>query len=191
MLTMLVAFARMALTFRDVRALAETRRQAMTDDLTSMPNRRHFLRRVHDGIIASRATGDERGAADRRPRPLQGARTTRSATTPATSCCARWASACTGCCARATRPRGWAATSSGCCSPTPCDGASAELVAEKILEAIAQPFPIKSVGLRVTASIGIALFPEHADDDEQLMQHADVAMYEAKAGATRVRLLRA
>ncbi len=52
---------------------------------------------------------------------------------------------------------------------------------EKILKAIAQPFPIKSVGLRVTASIGIALFPEHAENDEQLMQHADVAMYEAKA----------
>ncbi len=62
------------------------------------------------------------------------------------------------------------------------DGTSAELVAEKILKAIAQPFPIKTVGLRVTASIGIALFPEHAEDDEQLMQHADVAMYEAKAG---------
>ena len=62
-----------------------------------------------------------------------------------------------------------------------CDGAKAELVAEKILKAIAQPFPIKSVGLRVTASIGIALFPEHAENDEQLMQHADVAMYEAKA----------
>jgi EAL domain-containing protein (putative c-di-GMP-specific phosphodiesterase class I) len=37
------------------------------------------------------------------------------------------------------------------------------------------------VGLRVTASIGIARYPEHAEDDEQLMQHADVAMYEAKA----------
>ncbi len=60
-------------------------------------------------------------------------------------------------------------------------GMNAELVAEKILKAIAQPFPIKSVGLRVTASIGIALFPEHAENDEQLMQHADVAMYEAKA----------
>ncbi len=32
----------------------------------------------------------------------------------------------------------------------------------------------------MTASIGIALFPEHADDVEQLMQHADVAMYDAK-----------
>src|ERR1700733_6944388 len=48
MLTMLVAFARVALTFRDVHALAETRRQAMTDDLTSMPNRRHFLRCVRE-----------------------------------------------------------------------------------------------------------------------------------------------
>ncbi|HYB23908.1 MAG TPA: GGDEF domain-containing protein, partial [Solirubrobacteraceae bacterium] len=56
MLTMLVAFARMAIAFRDVRALAETRRQALTDDLTSMPNRRHFLHRLRDGIVAARAS---------------------------------------------------------------------------------------------------------------------------------------
>ncbi len=40
-----------------MRALAETRRQALTDDLTLMPNRRHFLRRVHEGIIARRRAG--------------------------------------------------------------------------------------------------------------------------------------
>ena len=33
----------------------------------------------------------------------------------------------------------------------------------------------------MTASIGIALFPEHAANAELLMQHADVAMYEAKS----------
>jgi len=61
-----------------------------------------------------------------------------------------------------------------------CDIARAELVADKVLAAVAEPFPIKGVNLRVTASIGIALFPDHAQNEEQLMQHADVAMYEAK-----------
>lgn len=34
---------------------------------------------------------------------------------------------------------------------------------------------------RLTASIGIALYPVHADDGEQLVAHADSAMYQAKA----------
>jgi diguanylate cyclase (GGDEF)-like protein len=180
LLTMLFAFARIALTFRDVRALAETRRQALTDDLTSMPNRRHFLRCVREGIVAGRATGESvalllvdldhfkelndtlgHDAGDQllcqvgeRLRGVLRGRDT------------------------AARLGG---DEFGVLLSDSSDGASAELVAEKILKAIAQPFPIKSVGLRVTASIGIALFPEHAESDEQLMQHADVAMYEAKA----------
>ena len=40
----------------------------------------------------------------------------------------------------------------------------------------------------MTASIGIALFPEHATATEQLMQHADVAMYQAKTAAVRARV---
>jgi diguanylate cyclase (GGDEF)-like protein len=63
----------------------------------------------------------------------------------------------------------------------PCDAARASVVADKILSAIVEPFPVTSLMLRVTASIGIALFPEHAQDGEQLMAHADIAMYEAKA----------
>jgi diguanylate cyclase (GGDEF)-like protein len=180
MLTMLVAFARVALTFRDVHALAETRRQAMTDDLTLMPNRRHFLRCVRDGIIASRATGESvalmivdldhfkelndtlgHDAGDQLLRQV-GERL--NGVLRASDTAARLGG-----------------DEFGVLLSDSSDGANAELVAEKILKAIAQPFPIKSVGLRVTASIGIALFPEHAENEEQLMQHADVAMYEAKA----------
>jgi diguanylate cyclase (GGDEF)-like protein len=180
MLTMLVAFARVALTFRDVHALAETRRQAMTDDLTLMPNRRHFLRCVREGIIASRATGESvalmivdldhfkelndtlgHDAGDQLLRQV-GERL--NAVLRASDTAARLGG-----------------DEFGVLLSDSSDGANAELVAEKILKAIAQPFPIKSVGLRVTASIGIALFPEHAENEEQLMQHADVAMYEAKA----------
>jgi diguanylate cyclase (GGDEF)-like protein len=180
MLTMSAAFARTALAFRDVRALAETRRQALTDDLTAMPNRRHFLRRVRDGIVASRASGgsvalmivdldhfkelnDTLGhdAGDQLLRQVGERLSTvlRSSDT-------------------AARLGG---DEFGVLLCDPCDEASAGLVAEKVLSAIGQPFPIKDLSLRVTASIGVALFPEHAENDEQLMQHADVAMYEAKA----------
>ncbi len=178
--TILAAFARTGLAFRDVRALAETRRQALTDDLTSMPNRRHFLRCLHDAILASSASdtsvalllfdldrfkelndtlGHDAGdqllcqVGERLHEVLRASDT-------------------------AARLGG---DEFGVLLSGACDIAQAELVADKILGVIGKPFPIKGLNLRVTASIGIALFPEHAGDGEQLMQHADVAMYEAKS----------
>ncbi len=53
--------------------------------------------------------------------------------------------------------------------------------AHKMLE---QPFVVQGLTLDVEASIGIALFPDHAEDFEELMQHADVAMYQAKGKRT-------
>jgi diguanylate cyclase (GGDEF)-like protein len=178
--TMVFAFARTALTFRDVRALAETRRQAMTDDLTSMPNRRHFLRRVHDGIIASRATGESVALMIVDLDHFKELNDTLGHDAGDQLLCQVGERLHEVLRASDTAAR-LGGDEFGVLLSDSSDGASAELVAEKILKAIAQPFPIKSVGLRVTASIGIALFPEHAENDEQLMQHADVAMYEAKA----------
>jgi hypothetical protein len=54
-LTLLMALLRTTLTFRDVRALTETRRQATTDDLTSLPNRRLLMQRAAEEIAAARA----------------------------------------------------------------------------------------------------------------------------------------
>ncbi len=56
----------------------------------------------------------------------------------------------------------------------------AELVAQKILESILQPYPIDGHELRITASIGIAVYPDHAANSENLIKYADVAMYQAK-----------
>ena len=54
-------------------------------------------------------------------------------------------------------------------------------VAEKIRAALAQPFCIEGYGeLRVSCSIGVALFPEHGRDDITLSRNADDAMYHAK-----------
>ena len=57
----------------------------------------------------------------------------------------------------------------------------AAVVARKILELLAEPFPVESHELRVTPSIGIAVAPGDGDDPETLLRHADAAMYEAKA----------
>ena len=52
--------------------------------------------------------------------------------------------------------------------------------AEKILQALSAGFLIGDLLLHVTASIGIAIFPDHAADADTLLRHADAAMYRAK-----------
>jgi diguanylate cyclase (GGDEF)-like protein/PAS domain S-box-containing protein len=58
----------------------------------------------------------------------------------------------------------------------------AEVLAAKILASLAQPFLIDGRELRTTTSIGIAVYPEHGTEPEPLIEHADVALYRAKAG---------
>lgn len=53
-------------------------------------------------------------------------------------------------------------------------------IAKKILGAIAVPIESKGRELHLTASIGIALYPEHGKDAETLMRKADMAMHSAK-----------
>lgn len=53
-------------------------------------------------------------------------------------------------------------------------------VAEGIREALRQPFEIADKSLGISASIGIALFPQHGVDAIELARHADEAMYRAK-----------
>ncbi len=53
-------------------------------------------------------------------------------------------------------------------------------LAHKIMAALAQPFEAGTLKLQVSASIGIAIYPDHGESREALLQHADQAMYRAK-----------
>ncbi|OGT87879.1 MAG: hypothetical protein A2286_01365 [Gammaproteobacteria bacterium RIFOXYA12_FULL_61_12] len=53
-------------------------------------------------------------------------------------------------------------------------------VARKVLKALTQPFEVDGHELSISASIGIALFPDNADAADLLLQRADLAMYKAK-----------
>ena len=53
-------------------------------------------------------------------------------------------------------------------------------VAERILEAFVQPFEVEGHRLRISPSIGIAVYPDDGDGFEQLLKCADMAMYRAK-----------
>ena len=55
------------------------------------------------------------------------------------------------------------------------------VLAERITQAIAQVrFQFEGQSLRLTSSLGIAVFPDHADNAEDLISRADTAMYQAK-----------
>jgi diguanylate cyclase (GGDEF)-like protein len=53
-------------------------------------------------------------------------------------------------------------------------------VAQKIIDRINQPFVLSQGLARVSASIGIALYPDHASTTRELTHRADLAMYAAK-----------
>ncbi|HVU72639.1 MAG TPA: EAL domain-containing protein [Mycobacteriales bacterium] len=60
------------------------------------------------------------------------------------------------------------------------DGDEASRIAARCLAAIVEPFPLEGMEVVVDGSIGIALYPRHADESDALLKHADAAMYVAK-----------
>jgi diguanylate cyclase (GGDEF)-like protein len=56
----------------------------------------------------------------------------------------------------------------------------ATTVARKILATLEEPFLLEDLALDVEASIGVTVYPEHGSDADELLQHADIAMYVAK-----------
>lgn len=59
-------------------------------------------------------------------------------------------------------------------------GETAELVAERIARALSHPLHVGARSLPVTASVGIALCPDHATTARDLLANAEAAMYETK-----------
>jgi two-component system CheB/CheR fusion protein len=51
---------------------------------------------------------------------------------------------------------------------------------EKVLESLQQGFELEGEQHEISASLGIAMYPEHSRDENELLRLADQAMYEAK-----------
>jgi diguanylate cyclase (GGDEF)-like protein len=62
------------------------------------------------------------------------------------------------------------------------DSETASAVSRNVLSALHAPFQLNGLELFVTASVGIALYPEHGLNVSELQQNADAAMYRAKSG---------
>jgi diguanylate cyclase (GGDEF)-like protein len=176
----ITATVRMVLTLTEVRALAESRRQALTDDLTGLPNRRAFQRELEHATREAQLEGTSLGlmildldgfkelndtlghhAGDLvleqlGPR-LRGA----------------------------VRGGDFLARLGGdefaVLMPLVNDGDAAMRAAERVRAAVRAGFALAEMTIHVDASAGVALLGEHASTGSLLLQRADIAMYQAKA----------
>ena len=57
---------------------------------------------------------------------------------------------------------------------------AASVVAQKLLSALATPYDLDGQVIATQASIGISVYPDHAQDADILIKNADMAMYRAK-----------
>lgn len=57
----------------------------------------------------------------------------------------------------------------------------AVIVVRRFLDALAAPVEVAGLSLRISASIGLAMFPGDGEDGQSLLKHADMALYQVKA----------
>jgi diguanylate cyclase (GGDEF)-like protein len=178
-LTLLAAMVRTALTFRDVRSLAQTRLEAATDDLTSLPNRRQFMRTVDLAMPTAHAHGEQLGMLIIDLDDFKKLNDTLGHRAGDVLLCQIGPRLST-----ALRPGDMLARLDGDEFGVllgPASGeAEALCIADRIGDALRRPFEVEGLLLHVAASVGIALYPEHAEDAQQLLRKADIAMYQAK-----------
>lgn len=60
------------------------------------------------------------------------------------------------------------------------DGRQAEIIAERIVDLLSRPMIVQGNVIELSASVGVAVAPEHGTDPDQLTQHVDIALYSAK-----------
>jgi diguanylate cyclase (GGDEF)-like protein len=175
------AIARSLVAAREVRSLADSRRQARTDELTNLGNRRMFYERV-ETALAGRAAGEALALLlidlDRF-KEINDSLGHQVGDELLRQIGPRLDSA--------MRPGDVLARLGGdefALLVGPSSGADAtefaQEIAARIRAAIARPFRLDGVALHIDASVGIAIGPEHGTDANALMQRADVAMYQAK-----------
>jgi diguanylate cyclase (GGDEF)-like protein len=61
------------------------------------------------------------------------------------------------------------------------DRSDACMIADKFLECLHQPFDLDGHQVHISASIGIAIYPGDGETIDELLRHADIAMYQVKA----------
>jgi diguanylate cyclase (GGDEF)-like protein len=178
-MALLAAILRVAVAMRDSMVLRDAHTAALTDDLTGLPNRRMFLLQLHQRLeLAENDSGsltalmldldnfkqlnDTLGhdAGDELLR-LTGPRLARAAGSD--SLVARLGG-----------------DEFAILLAPDCGREAAGVMAQRVLDSFNEPLQVHGLGLRLTASAGIATYPTDADSPDTLLKCADIAMYDAK-----------
>jgi diguanylate cyclase (GGDEF)-like protein len=174
-----VALARTTLTLRELQLLADARHESLTDELTGLPSRRHFHRRLDTVLREAEAEDLPFGLLifdldrfkDLNDTLGHGAGDT------LLQLVGRRLSAALGRTAVLARLGG----DEFAVLLAPGNAAEASLrAARQVVEAIEQPFEVEGLELAIGVSVGVAMYPDHATEDGELLRRADVAMYLAK-----------
>jgi diguanylate cyclase (GGDEF)-like protein len=178
--TFAAALARLVWTLREVRSLALHRREALTDDLTGLPNRRALFREL-EVLTAAGERSARRLALLQLDldgfKELNDSLGHHAGDDLLVAVSRRLEAVVPGTLARVGGDEFAAIVD---------EDDDARAVAEAIGVALSAPLEIEGVGIAVTASVGIAHFPQDAHDSRELARRADVAMYDAKRLGTVV-----
>jgi diguanylate cyclase (GGDEF)-like protein len=178
-LTVLAAMARAAITLRENLRLLGTRRQAVTDELTGLPNRRLFYER----LTAAVGSGEQALAVAMvdldRFKELNDTLGHHAGDLLLAQLGPRLR--------EVVGDAGFVARLGGDEFALLLPGAGlvrASEIGRRVGAALQQPFEIDGLEVVMDASVGAALAPQHGSEAEALLQRADVAMYEAKQART-------
>ncbi len=176
--TLLVAGVRVALTFRENHSLHESRQQAVTDELTGLANRRLFYDRLNTAVQEEERLAVAMVDLDRF-KELNDTLGHHAGDLLLAKLGPRLIDA--------VGDGGLVARLGGDEFALLLPGAGlarASEVARHVGAALQHPFEIDGLEVVMDASIGAALYPQHGEDAEGLLQRADVAMYQAKQART-------
>jgi len=180
-LSLLFGMMRFAATFNDVRKLSGIRdRQARTDDLTGLANRRQFYAQLGDAIEGCRARGASFALLTidlDRFKELNDTLGHYAGDLLLQQIGPRLRSV--------VRDDAVARLGGDEFGLILRDASAAAAAAERIHGALGRPFALEDLTVSVQASIGIAVFPEDGESTDTLLQRADVAMYQAKTQRSR------
>ncbi len=180
-LTLAATAGRTHLAFRQLLRVAELQRQATTDDLTGLPNRRAFYSHATSRLAAE--GGHRPGALllldlDRF-KEVNDSLGHHVGDRLLTQVSVRLA--------HVLRDGDLLARLGGdefAVLLSDVDQAEALAVAVKMRATLSEPFNLEGIGVGVDASIGLSLHPEHGQDISLLLRRADVSMYRSKRAGT-------
>ncbi|WP_186816480.1 putative bifunctional diguanylate cyclase/phosphodiesterase [Cellulomonas aerilata] len=180
LLSVLLASMRLLLTVREARRLADAHREARTDELTGLPNRRELMHRLGSALADGQVDGtlsavllidlDRFKEVNDTLGHHHGDQLLRAVAERL---------------ADVFRDGDTVARLGGdefaVLLPDVADLDAARALGRRCDDALEDDFTIDGLHLHVDASVGLAVAPLHAQDVHGLMRAADVAMYEAKA----------